>query len=562
MVGGNHLLAAHGWTTAEYRDAFGLNVTASTVGPSTAERKRESMFEQISRGERSYPVGGGGSLPTAARWRSLAPRRPAAAAEWHPTRNRALEDLGVDPQTVGVKSAREVCWRCQACGHEWRSGIRTRCEGRGCPACYQRDLRQRSLAARQPDLLADWHPERNGDLDPLTIGHASMRKVWWRCRECGHEWRTTVRHRTHRGQGCPECAKQRLAEFAASCGRWRLPQERSIAALRPDLLAEWHTERNQGLDPFAIGPGSSLRVWWRCAACEHEWQTRPSHRCQGSGCPACSRRYVPPERSIAAMRPDLLADWHPDRNHDLDPFAIPVKTLRVRIWWRCRYCGHEWRTTPAARSQSKGGCRACVQRRAVTTQTLRRIAAYDQTMTATENIVDSIDNRLRQLKEEINTLTAARAALDGRDSPATKHRQEISTTASRPQNKGAGTRAAGRPSGKPAAKHSSDDSRPAPQKSRQPAKRARRQKRGTLEIVPADRLELLLSENGDMTTSALAERANGKHDQILTVLRELQAAGRIRRTGQRRSTRWHAIKGEERIQERATELAARSKTTR
>jgi hypothetical protein len=63
-----------------------------------------------------------------------------------------------------------------------------------------------------------------------------------------------------------------------------------------------------------------------------------------------------------------------------------------------------------------------------------------------------------------------------------------------------------------------------------------------------------------MTTSALAERANANRDQILTALRELEAAGRVRRSGQRRSTRWHAITDEERIQKRAAELAARGKT--
>jgi predicted transcriptional regulator len=81
-----------------------------------------------------------------------------------------------------------------------------------------------------------------------------------------------------------------------------------------------------------------------------------------------------------------------------------------------------------------------------------------------------------------------------------------------------------------------------------------------VEVTPAAQLERLLSENGGMTTAALAERANGNRDQILTVLRELEAAGRIRRTGQRRSTRWHAITDEERIRKRAAELAARSKT--
>ena len=70
---------------------------------------------------------------------------------------------------------------------------------------------------------------------------------------------------------------------------------------------------------------------------------------------------------------------------------------------------------------------------------------------------------------------------------------------------------------------------------------------------------MLLSENGGLTTSVLAERTNGDRDQVLTLLRELEAAGRIRRSGQRRSTRWHAITDDDRIRQRAAELAARSR---
>jgi len=70
---------------------------------------------------------------------------------------------------------------------------------------------------------------------------------------------------------------------------------------------------------------------------------------------------------------------------------------------------------------------------------------------------------------------------------------------------------------------------------------------------------VLLSENGGLTTSALAEQTNADRDQVLTLLRELESAGRIRRSGQRRSTRWHAVTDEDRIRERAAELASRSR---
>jgi hypothetical protein len=77
--------------------------------------------------------------------------------------------------------------------------------------------------------------------------------------------------------------------------------------------------------------------------------------------------------------------------------------------------------------------------------------------------------------------------------------------------------------------------------------------------VGAGKLELLLSGVDGLATSALAEQSNANRDQVLALLRELEAAGRVRRSGQRRATRWHAISDDERIQKRAAELKAQSR---
>jgi hypothetical protein len=161
-------------------------------------------------------------------------------------------------------------------------------------------------------------------------------------------------------------------------------------------------------------------------------------------------------------------------------------------------------------------------------------------MTTTQTILDSIENRLRALNQEIDTLTAARSALDHPEAG--------------PARRGGRTRAVvARPADTPAASP----------KAATPARRTRSRRRPKArvggEVVPAGRLEALLSENGGLTTAALAEQTNGNRDQVLTLLRELETAGRIRRTGQRRSTRWHAITDEDRIRERAADLAARRK---
>jgi hypothetical protein len=91
-------------------------------------------------------------------------------------------------------------------------------------------------------------------------------------------------------------------------------------------------------------------------------------------------------------------------------------------------------------------------------------------------------------------------------------------------------------------------------------RRARRRRSG--EPVPASKLEGLLAEHSGITSTALAELADGGRDQVLGVLRELEAAGRARRTGQRRGTRWHAITDEDRIAARAAELERQSKRAR
>jgi cell division septum initiation protein DivIVA len=181
-------------------------------------------------------------------------------------------------------------------------------------------------------------------------------------------------------------------------------------------------------------------------------------------------------------------------------------------------------------------------------------------MTATKDIIDSIENRLSQLNEEIGALNAARDALDGDDTQAPRRRRGAATSRTRSgPSDNAGGASAVRATVEPGEPGSTIASRRSPSTPRKPARRRARAKADrTVKVVRAGKLELLLSDTGGLATSALAQRANADRDQVLTLLRELEMAGRVRRMGQRRATRWRAITDEERIRERAAELAARS----
>jgi hypothetical protein len=141
-------------------------------------------------------------------------------------------------------------------------------------------------------------------------------------------------------------------------------------------------------------------------------------------------------------------------------------------------------------------------------------------MTNTD-IVTSIDQRLTEAKAEIAQLEGARQALIDGAVPAVE---------SKPKARGV------------------------PRKTT-PRKTVRRGG----EVVPAGKLTALLDGSAGMSTSELARATNGRADQILALLRELEKSDQIRRTGERRGTRWHLITDEDRIAARAAEIAAQSK---
>ena len=217
---------------------------------------------------------------------SLQARHPALAAEWDCGRNR-----GLDPAAISPKSKHKVWWRCGTCGHRWAAAVQNRTYGHGCPRCglgrrartQSRVAYDRSLAARHPGLIGQLHPIRNARLDPEQLAARSL-KVWWRCGTCGHEWQAAVASRTYAGTGCPVCGLRRRAKTQS-----KVDPARSLSVKHPEIAAQLHPSRNQGIDPAQLGARSSLKLWWRCDTCGHEWRTAVSTRTDGSGCPACYR---------------------------------------------------------------------------------------------------------------------------------------------------------------------------------------------------------------------------------------------------------------------------------
>ena len=203
----------------------------------------------------------------------LAAVNPALAAQWDAEKNGNLRSAD-----VLAGSRRYVWWKCDK-GHSWRASVLSRNRGSGCPVCAGRTVisGENDLATRFPDFAAEWSIERNGSLTPGQVTAFSNRKVWWRC-GLGHEWQAVIAARVVERSGCPYCAGRRvMAGF------------NDLAALHPDIAAQWDDTMNGSLTPEMVTAGSHKRVWWRCSE-GHVWKAAVYSRTgrQKCGCPVCA----------------------------------------------------------------------------------------------------------------------------------------------------------------------------------------------------------------------------------------------------------------------------------
>ncbi len=207
-----------------------------------------------------------------------------------------------------------------------------------------------------PELLLEWDYEKNVGIDPDSPPNGRSTRVGWKClKNPAHKWDSLISNRT-RGKGCPYCA-----------GQLTIPSE-SVAALRPELMSEWHPTKNEGIDPFKLGLGSQTRIWWLCSE-GHEWSTLLFTRTRDDkGCQKCRGTVAGEKNSLATLFPEIAAEWHPTRN-DRTPSDVTSKSHYAAVW-KCPVCLNEWKTSVHMRTILKSGCNICAfDRGALTTKT-------------------------------------------------------------------------------------------------------------------------------------------------------------------------------------------------
>ena len=281
----------------------------------------------------------------------LLSQNPTLALEWNYNKNALLT-----PDKVAYQSNKKVWWICPKCSYEWDATVNNRNRGNGCPCCSNQVVvyGKNDLFTCNKSLADEWNFEKNDSLTPDKIVYKSGKKVWWRCKKCNHEWKTTVASRAN-GAGCPKCGKKKQLE---SFHKNVISKRGSLSERYPKLLNEWLYIKNNRISPEEVMPGSNEKVWWKCSKCGHEWEaTIHSRACSGVGCPVCANKLlVSGINDLETKHPELLEEWDYNKNSILPSEVVAGSDKKV--WWVCKKCSFNWKASICSRI-SGTGCPDC-----------------------------------------------------------------------------------------------------------------------------------------------------------------------------------------------------------
>lgn len=187
---------------------------------------------------------------------------------------------------------------------------------------------------KDSSVIKYWNYSKNDNslLDKISIG--STKKVWWIC-ENGHEWQTSIQHKSN-GTACPYCSGKKALKGFNDFETWCKKNNKEY------LIDEFDKDKNK-ISINEVTFGSGKKVWWKCKK-NHNYICSIRDKRKGYNCPICSnRKILIGYNDLNTMNPKIAREWHPTKNGKLTPQDVTANSGK-KVWWKCEK-GHEWQTS-------------------------------------------------------------------------------------------------------------------------------------------------------------------------------------------------------------------------
>jgi hypothetical protein len=278
-----------------------------------------------------------------ARGRSLAEMNPELAAQWHKEKNGDLT-----AEMVTEHSNKKVWWiypyDCPKTGHHdfvWSASPNNRAKAPGIPFLAPSPRAWagfNDLETLRPDVAAQFHKTKNGNLKPTDLTPMSNKKVWWSVpvQKSDGTWITVERY---------ESVADKAKKVNSTELSWKYVVIKGVNDLEsffPNLVQEWNFAKNGELTPDKIHKESEKKVWWILPYddpitgkhFDFEWLASVCSRTvQGCGCPYLSGKSIwSGYNDLATLRPDLMKEWNFKNNLSIDPTKISAHSHKIVSW--------------------------------------------------------------------------------------------------------------------------------------------------------------------------------------------------------------------------------------
>ena len=214
-------------------------------------------------------------------------------------------------------------------------------------------MKESKLLKDYPEALKDWDYKLNTDvLKPEFLHAHTDKEYYWKCSKGHPSYKCSLYKKTYRHYGCPVCSNRKV-----------IAGDNDFASNHPDKMLDWDNNKNT-LDPTKVPASSSLKAFWKCHVCGHEWHSEfRDASSKEINCPKCSKIASGHKRHICALKLNggitdkkLLLDWDYSKN-DRAPSEFSPQSNEY-AYWKCHVCGYEWRAKVNNRFHGRG-CPAC-----------------------------------------------------------------------------------------------------------------------------------------------------------------------------------------------------------
>ena len=238
----------------------------------------------------------------------------------------------VSPRMICSGSEKKCWFDCDTCHHSFQTVLFILKKENHCPYCTNQRLCeedcdycfQKSCASHR--MAEEWSAKNQ--VQPRQAFLQSNKKAIFDCKQCGHEYETTINHYYNRDGSCAYCSNQKLCDQECD-----ICFNKSFAS-HPKVGC-WNS-KNTKL-PRQVFKGSEHRAIFTCDKCSSEFDAKVYNILTGYWCPYCKNKSEAKmlqflSNEYSECKKQLRFDWcRFSKTNSIMPFDFGVGKILIEL---------------------------------------------------------------------------------------------------------------------------------------------------------------------------------------------------------------------------------------